>query len=144
MAEEVGHGSTGRSYRAQDGSYHLHGGAFYNDAEVDISAQIETVLAGPAAGLQVTGGKVQNSTAAGLQTVATGLNGIRSAWATIISTAAAALESTAGKPVQVTVGFATNSGDLDIAGWKFTSTTDPTLVAATSSATGISWMAFGS
>lgn len=39
-AAEAGH-APNRIYTAQDGSFHLNGAAFYNDAEVDISANLE-------------------------------------------------------------------------------------------------------
>lgn len=42
MAAEAGH-EAGRSYRDQDGNYHLNGGAFYNDAEEDISPALESL-----------------------------------------------------------------------------------------------------
>jgi hypothetical protein len=42
MAAEFGH-AAGRAYFAQDGSLHLNGAAFYNDAEVDISSSIDSV-----------------------------------------------------------------------------------------------------
>lgn len=40
MTAEAGH-APNRIYTAQDGSFHLNGAAFYNDAELDISASLE-------------------------------------------------------------------------------------------------------
>lgn len=139
MATEAGHHSS-RVYTDQAGDFHLNGAKFFNDAEVDIASQIETALAGPAAGLTFQGGVAQNSSL-GVQAVVTGLTGIRSAVANVVSTATA---STAGGPVYVRVGFTTNSGTLDLTAWKPTSTANTELAAATSTAIALAWMAFGS
>ncbi len=42
MTAEVGH-QANRVYRDQDGNFHLNGGAFYNDAEEDISDEMEAL-----------------------------------------------------------------------------------------------------
>lgn len=46
MTTEAGH-EPNRSYLAQDGSFHLNGAAFYNDAEADISGSLELLNASP-------------------------------------------------------------------------------------------------
>lgn len=42
MTAEAGHHAS-RSYFDQDGNFHLNGSAFYNDAETDISGQLEDI-----------------------------------------------------------------------------------------------------
>lgn len=42
MAAEVGH-HTNRAYFDQDGAFHMNGAAFFNDAETDIAAALETL-----------------------------------------------------------------------------------------------------
>ncbi len=139
MATESGHESN-RTYRAQDGSIHLNGGAFWNDAEVDISPQLETVVGGVAAGFKIVGGRVTNSSL-GLTDIATGLAGIVGAWASPISTAVPS--TAAGVPMHATVGFSTASGTLQVLALKYTSTANATLMAATSTAAEMAWGAFG-
>ena len=139
MATEAGH-APNRIYMAQDGSLHLNGGAFYNDAEADISASLETAMGGSSGGQKLVGGTLTNSTT-GVQAVATGLSGIISAWAIRLSTAQPS--TAAGVPWWFGVGFSTGSGTLDIAAWKPTSSAIPEAILATSSATSLSWAALG-
>lgn len=139
MATEAGHDSS-RVYRAHDGSIHLNGAAFYNDSEVDISPQLETVLGGVAAGFKMVGGRVTNSSL-GLTDIATGLTGIVGAWASPISTTAPS--TAAGVPHHATVGFSTASGTLQVLALKYTSTANTQLIAATSTALEMAWGAFG-
>lgn len=41
MAAEAGH-EPSRTYRDQDGAYHINGAALFNDSEVDVSALLES------------------------------------------------------------------------------------------------------
>ena len=137
MASEAGHAAT-RVYNAQDGSFHLNGAAFFNDAEVDISGSLETALGGSSGGQKLVGGVVTNSTT-GVQTIATVLSGIIAAWATPISTA---ISTAAGIPAYCKVGYTTNSSNLDVLSIKNSATAIDT-IAATSSGVSISWAALG-
>lgn len=137
MAAESGHHPS-RIYQSQDGAIHLNSGAFYNDSEVDISGQLETVLGGSSAGQKVVGGTFTNSTT-GLATVATGLSGIIAANANPVSTAAS---TAAGVPGYCKVGFSTNSGTLEVLAVKQSATAQDSIVATSSGVT-IAWSALG-
>ena len=136
---EVGH-QPNRVFIDQDGNFNLNGAAFKNDADVDISGSLETALGGSSGGQKFVGGVLTNSTT-GVAAIATGLSGIIAAWASRLSTAAPS--TAAGVPWWFTVGFTTNSGTLDVAALKPTSTANVEWVAATSTATSFTWMALG-
>lgn len=138
MAAEQGH-APNRAYQAQDGSIHLNGAALYNDAETDISGQLETVLGSSAAGIVFRGGSSANSTT-GINTIPHGLTTVLSGWGQICSTAGIS-STVAGLPSQTTVQI--SGSTFQVVSLKHTSTTDPTLVLATSSAVNIAWGVFG-
>lgn len=134
---EAGH-QPNRVFIDQDGNFNLNGAAFKNDADVDISAGLETALGGSSGGQKLVGGTITNSTT-GLASVATGLSGIIAAWANPVGTAAS---TAAGVPSRCKVGFATNSGTLEVLALKNSATAQDELVA-TSSSFAISWAALG-
>lgn len=136
---EAGH-QANRVFIDQDGAFNLNGAAFKNDADVDISASLETALGGSSGGMKLVGGSAANSSA-GVLAIATGLSGIVAAWATRLSTAAPS--TAAGIPWWFGVGFTTNSGTLDVAAFKPTSTANTEAVLATSTGVSLSWAALG-
>lgn len=136
---EAGH-APNRVFIDQDGNFNLNGAAFKNDADVDISASLETALGGASGGMKLVGGSQTNSTT-GVAAIATGLSGIVAAWASRLSTAVPS--TAAGVPWWYTVGFTTNSGTLDVAAFKPTSTANVEWAPATSSGTSFTWMALG-
>lgn len=136
---EAGH-QPNRVFIDQDGNFNLNGAAFKNDADVDISASLETALGGSSGGQKLVGGSQANSSA-GVASIATGLSGIISAWAFRLSTAAPT--TAAGVPWTFSVGFTTNSGTLEVAAFKPTSTANVEWVAATSTGTSFAWGALG-
>lgn len=134
---EAGH-AAGDVFIDQNGDFNLNGARFLNDADTDIAGQLETVLGGSSAGQKVVGGVIANSSG-GLTSINTGLSGIIAANANPISTANS---TAAGIPGYLKVGFATNSGTLEILAIKQGATAqDP--VVATSTAVSISWSALG-
>lgn len=134
---EAGH-QPNRVFIDQDGNFNLNGAQFKNDADVDISAGLETALGGSSGGQKLVGGTVTNSTT-GIQAIATGLSGIIAAWATPMGTAAS---TAAGVPGSCKVGFTTNSGTLDVLSLKQSATAQDPIIA-TSSGVSLSWLALG-
>ena len=139
MASEAGH-APNRIYADQSGNFHLNGASWFNDAETDISTDLETIIGGSSAGQKFVGGTQTNSTT-GVAAVATGLSGILAAWANRLSTAAPS--TAAGIPWWFGVGFSTGSGTLDVAAFKPTSTANTEALLATSSAVSFVWGALG-
>ena len=136
---EAGH-APNRVFIDQNGALNINGAPVYNDADVDISGTLETALGGSSAGMKFVGGTQTNSSG-GVAAIATGLSGIVAASAQRLSTAAPS--TAAGVPWWFTVGFTTNSGTLDVAAFKPTSTANVEWVAATSSGTSFTWGALG-
>ncbi len=138
MAAEEGH-EPNRIYEAQDGSLHLNGGALYNDAENDISDNLETVVGGVAEGYKVARG--QHTTVAASDTVVTGLSTVVAAVACLDSDpgddpmfATASIGDQAGSPA---------AGSILVKTWKNTGGTDPTPAAATTFSKKVNWIAIG-
>lgn len=133
MATEAGHAAN-RPYTAQDGSIHLNGGAFYNDAEVDVSSGMETPLAGVAAGYKIARGETALD-ASNPTPVVTGLTTCVSFTATLKGTAAPG-DNTSVLTADI------SGGDVNVYAWKNTGGTDPTLVASTGTES-FYWIAVG-
>lgn len=137
MAAEAGHAAN-RAYNAQDGSIHLNGAAFYNDAETDVSGQLETVIGGVAAGYKIARG--MHTTVAASDTVVTGL-----------ATVVAVLVQLDSDPVDgamhvtATIGDQAGTpaaGSVLIKSWKSTDG-DATLIAGTTFSKLVNWIAIG-
>lgn len=135
MATEAGHHAS-RPYTSQDGAFHLNSGAFYNDAETDISGTLETVVGSSAAGGKVRGGFQVYSTA-GVNVIATDLAGIWFATANLKSTALST-----GDKIIASVEFSTNSSNLQVA--LFIPNSSGELINLTATGYSFSWMAVGS
>lgn len=138
MAAEAGH-QANRVYTAQDGSLHLNGAAFWNDAEADVSGQLETVVGGVAAGYKIARGV--HTTVAASDTVVTGLATVVSIHCTIqtdpdddLALVSATIGDQAGTPA---------AGSVLIKTWKNASATDGTPIAATAFSKAINWIAIG-
>lgn len=137
MAAEAGH-EPDRAYQAQDGSHHLNGAGFYNDDEVDVSPQLETVVGGVAAGYKIARGR--HTTVAAEDTVVTGL-------ATVVAVVASFETDPADANflVSATIGDqagAPAAGSIVIKTWKHDGT-DPTPVAASAFSKVVNWIAIG-
>ncbi len=137
MTAEAGHAAN-RAYNAQDGSIHLNGAAFYNDAETDVSGTLETVIGGVAAGYKIARG--QHTTVDADDTVVTGLTTVVSVVAQLDSDpvdgamhVTASIGNQAGAPA---------AGSVLIKTWKSTDG-DATLIAATTFSKLVNWIAIG-
>lgn len=138
MATEAGHVAS-RSYMAHDGSFHLNGAAFYNDAETDISGNLETATAGVAAGYKIARGV--HTTVAASDTVVTGL-------ATVVAVVVSLQSDPVDDPFMVTATIGDQAGtpaagSVLIKSWKNTGGTDPTPAAATTFSKTVNWIAIG-
>lgn len=136
---EAGHQS-GRSFMDQNGAFNLNGAPFFNDADVDISGQLEAAIGSSAAGIVFRCGTSANSTT-GINAPAHGLSSVVAGYAHVVSTAASISSTQAGVPSQITVQF--SGSTFQFCSYKQTSTTDGTLVLATSSGVSVHWGVFG-
>lgn len=134
---ETGHAAN-RVFIDQDGNFNLNGAAFKNDADTDISAQLETVVGSSAAGMKLVFGSSANSSN-GVNQPPHGLTTVLHAWANVLSTAG--ISSTNGGIAQLGLKF--GGSTFEVVAFKHTSTTDPSLVVATSTAFSIAWAAIG-
>lgn len=126
MAAETGH-QPNRSYTDQDGNIHLNGAKLFDANESDLGGNVAFRV-----------GSVANSSG-GLTAITTGLTTIAAAFASPVSSA---MSSAAGVPQFCNVAFSTAAGTLEVLALKYTSTAgDPKV--ATSTATLITWAAFG-
>ena len=134
MAAESGHAAS-RTYRDQAGDLHLNGGKIWDANEKDVS----NVVSGQAAGYKIARGVTTTATAS--DTVATGL--------TTVIAAVASLEDAPGLDpglCQAVVGDQAGTpaaGSILIKTYKFTSTANPTPIAATTFTKKVSWVAIG-
>lgn len=137
MAAETGH-EANRIYHAQDGSFHLNGAAFYNDAETDISANLEASVATPVAGV-AAGYKVARG-----ETALDGSNptSVAHGLTTCVSFVAV-LKGTAAPGVGTSILTANiNGANVDVYAWKVTGAGDTTLIASTGTES-FYWVAVG-
>lgn len=137
MAAEAGH-QANRVYTACDGSIHLNGAALYNDAETDVSGELETVAGGVAAGYKIARG--QHTTLDADDTVVTGLTTVVAAVASFDD---APVEG--AKFVSCTIGDqagAPAAGSIQIKTHKDTDA-DAAIVDATTFTKKINWIAIG-
>lgn len=137
---ETGH-QPNRVFIDQDGNFNLNGAAFKNDADTDISAQLEAPVGATAAGMKFAFGRIQNASG-GLSTIDTGLTQVYAAGASVVSSAT--LSTAAGIAHVALVGFSTAAGaTMNIQALKPSATANE-WVNATSTASVISWWAIGS
>ena len=111
MAAEAGH-HPNRSYRAQDGSWHLNGGAFYNDAEEDISPELE-VLSGAAnalGSLTAASSVTPNNDSGAASSIAAGVTHVDVQAVTNDANDWIVLPALAGVPVGHEIRIACNAG----------------------------------
>lgn len=136
---ETGH-QPNRVFIDQDGNFNLNGASFYNDADVDISGQLESAVGATAAGMKLAFGRIQNSSIA-LSTIDTGLTQIYAAWASVVSSAT--LSTAAGVAAFCTVAFSTSAGStMNILAHRYSATANEA-IAATSTGSVITWGAIG-
>lgn len=136
---EAGH-EAGNVFIDQNGNFNLNGAAFYNDADADISAQLEAPIGSSAAGIVFRCGSSANSTT-GINTPVHGLSAVVSGFAHVVSTAASISSTVAGQPSLITVKI--SGSTFQFCSYMHTSTSDPTLILATSSAHNVAWGVFG-
>lgn len=133
MAIEAGHHSS-RIYIDQNGDGHLNGAKFFNNSEVDVAGELETVVAGVSVGYKIARGETaldgSNPTP-----VATGL--------TTVVSFVAMLKGTATPGVSTSIlTYDISGATVNVYAWKVTSSADATLIASTGTET-FAWIAVG-